>query len=64
MKRSVFLLIIGIGVGVLGVGELRLRKPSEQRLESYVATAGRPGRCHASRRRTRWSGYTIDELAA
>lgn len=70
MKRSSFLWITGIGVALLGVA-LKLRRQPDLRserhaagLERYSASLGRPGRCQATRRTSRWAGYTIDELAA
>lgn len=76
MKRSAFLWIAGVGAALLGTIErarpgeaaaanlqVSLGRSSELRSDHCVGT-GRLGRCHASRRSSRWDGYTIDELVA
>jgi hypothetical protein len=71
MKRSAFLWITGVGAALLGAVEFNLRRPADTRSERYMAGAerymadtGRPGRCHAARSASRWSGYTRDDLLA
>jgi len=69
MRRSAFLLITSLGAAALYALGLA-RAPRATNDDSSLACAAqewysddnRPGRCSAARKRSRWSGYTIDDL--
>ncbi len=77
MKRSAFLWITGLGAALFGAVDTRqpdeihageVRASSRADRASFARRApgdpGQAGRCQASRRTTRWSGYTIREMVA
>jgi hypothetical protein len=64
MKRSAFLWITGLGAAMLGVAKFNSGKLAAPRSEGSMTGIARPGRCQASRRPSRWSGYTLDDLVA
>jgi hypothetical protein len=76
MKRSVFLWITALGAALFAAvdvrqpdqvtaGEARALSRADRASFARRATGdpGRAGRCQASRRTSRWSGYTIREMS-